>query len=889
MKIPHRLIPSLVLLFVWGAVPDAFSQWSNDPTENLLISATTTSHVQSKIAPTSDGGFYISWMGESGFNVYLQRLDADGVPQWAAGGLLIADRSFSSTEDYGLSVSSDDHALLTYRVNAGGTVQAAAQRVAPDGSLAWGDGGMIVSSTSSGAASPLISSTHDGGAVVAWTSYDDGSITLQRVSSSGDLLWDDGVAITLPSGFFLIADVHGNPDGSVIVSGSAQLSTFDRQLWAQKLDANGNPLWGENPVAIFDGAGGALQFGYFPKFVLDGQGGAVFSWYIVAAPGEGFIRVQHILSHGMAVFPQNGLSIANEPAAWQRTNPVLDYDSASGDIYVAWSENLTSGGVTTFGASAQRIDSDGNLMWGNGGLTLIPMQDIAPAGNPLVMAIPNDGVIIGGTLGGHPVPMMLVATRLTAGGVAMWEDEMVILKSETTGTQVSRPQATLSRTDGHAAFVWSDQIGGSFDGAVRAQNISFSGILGEYDEGGSAPPQAEISDDVLSIVLGPNATETASLTLSNVAPAGADNLNFTAHIGTQETTLVDFEDGTNPYGFTFGYTDGDAVVSIGGNPGFWFENNGLATAIPRLYIEGDNPFIGDYIAERVSNISVDAQTLLASLNMPGRDLSLLLLNYNGAGPNDVDLHKYVYYVFPEGAPQPGDGWKSFSIDIPWNFDGDMPDGWAGGDSWDPENLPDGWTFSDVISSVDEVNIMWGHPAFFYLLQDFHLGVDNVSITKAEEQTVVTVAPQSGSIAPQQDLELEVTFSPDGLPDGTYEFPMVIGTNDPDQPEIIVEVTMIVDSVSDEDEGTPLTFELSPAYPNPTLGVTTIEFALPQAERATLEIFDLSGRRIAVLVNEEMPAGRYSVEWDSASIAAGTYIYRMIAGSKVMTQRITVVK
>ncbi|MHC4588699.1 MAG: hypothetical protein ACYTAQ_05015, partial [Planctomycetota bacterium] len=72
---------------------------------------------QAKIHATSDGGAYISWFDNSsgGYDVYLQRLDAAGNEQWAHNGVLIADRTFSSTQDYDLDVDAADHALLAFR------------------------------------------------------------------------------------------------------------------------------------------------------------------------------------------------------------------------------------------------------------------------------------------------------------------------------------------------------------------------------------------------------------------------------------------------------------------------------------------------------------------------------------------------------------------------------------------------------------------------------------------------------------------------------------------------------------------------------------------------------------------------------------------------------
>ena len=96
--------------------------------------------VQTKIVPTADGGCYVSWFDNStgGYDVYLQRLDAAGVEQWAHNGVLVADRGFSSTQDYGLAVDTAGNALLAFRDDSGANVQIAAAKVDPDGHSALG-------------------------------------------------------------------------------------------------------------------------------------------------------------------------------------------------------------------------------------------------------------------------------------------------------------------------------------------------------------------------------------------------------------------------------------------------------------------------------------------------------------------------------------------------------------------------------------------------------------------------------------------------------------------------------------------------------------------------------------------------------------------------------
>src|SRR5690606_29080157 len=146
--------------------------------------------------------------------------------------LRIADRDFSSTEDYGLALDSEGNALLAFRFeDENGITQVVANRVTPAGDLLWPAPGVFVSDDPAAAASPRIAGLPGGASVVAWTSYDTGQIVLQKLDASGAPQWGpDGVTVALPSGLFLIGDLHADAEGNVIIAGQAQISTFDRRL-----------------------------------------------------------------------------------------------------------------------------------------------------------------------------------------------------------------------------------------------------------------------------------------------------------------------------------------------------------------------------------------------------------------------------------------------------------------------------------------------------------------------------------------------------------------------------------------------------------------------------------------------------------------------------------
>jgi hypothetical protein len=401
---------------------------------------------------------------------------------------------------------------------------------------------------------------------------------------------------------------------------------------------------------------------------------------------------------------------------------------------------------------------------------------------------------------------------------------------------------------------------------------------------GVAAPVATVEPAALTLVVASGDSGTGSVVLSNAAASGASELSFSAWFDHTEEVMVDFEDGQRPPEIVLGNM-GNFVAASGGNPGQWLRNNTLAAFAPSLYIgpSTDSPFLGNYVERNVESISVDAQTLAAPFGVEGRPYSVVLVNYNGQ-PHDVEAHHRVYYTGPL-APQPGEGWSEYSFDIPSQYEGAMPEGWSGGHYEDPEGLPEGVEWQDVISSVDEVWLMWGHPAYFYLLQDFDIGVDNIGIRFSSPfGGPITVEPESGDIAPGDDITLTVHVDASDLEEGEYLFELQIDTNDPAAPRLIVPVTVEIVTVSSEGESAPLAFGLEQNYPNPFGGQTVITYTLAETSPVRIDVYDVAGRRVATLVDGPREAGRHTATWDASGLAAGVYLYRIQAGAQTATRR-----
>lgn len=93
---------------------------------------------------------------------------------------------------------------------------------------------------------------------------------------------------------------------------------------------------------------------------------------------------------------------------------------------------------------------------------------------------------------------------------------------------------------------------------------------------------------------------------------------------------------------------------------------------------------------------------------------------------------------------------------------------------------------------------------------------------------------------------------------------------------------------------PEDFSLSQNYPNPFNPTTKIEFALPRQSNVSLKIYDVIGREVATLLNEEKSAGRFVVEWNGKNtlnrqVASGVYFYKLEAGSFLQTKKMLMLK
>lgn len=99
----------------------------------------------------------------------------------------------------------------------------------------------------------------------------------------------------------------------------------------------------------------------------------------------------------------------------------------------------------------------------------------------------------------------------------------------------------------------------------------------------------------------------------------------------------------------------------------------------------------------------------------------------------------------------------------------------------------------------------------------------------------------------------------------------------------------VTDVEKDEDMLPLTYKLEQNYPNPFNPSTVIKFSVPERSSVVMKIYDILGSEVATLVDQEMDAGWYRVDFNASGYSTGVYIYRMKAGNYISTKKMLLIK
>jgi hypothetical protein len=450
---PLRVSPDGTVAYLVGAVPDGedgmIVVWAEDaftdpvllaqrlgpdgsplwPTTGALVMQGLPDGFLAEVEVAGDGGggcVVVVAIGDPGAltgKLLAQWVDGDGTPRFAAEGLEVAPSAMTYTDISDVcdvTVIGGEAAVIGWgdlRDQATTDVDIYAQIVTSGGTLALGDGGLAVCTAGARQAGPVVTGLPDGGVFVHWTDWRNSATTgmdlyTQRLDASGQPLWaGGGVAVADGGGDDVLGLAEPMSDGSVVLVYSGDVLGGARDLLGQRIDAQGNRIWN-----VFSGL--TLCDADGDQFVMD-----------IAADGTG----------GVIVAWQDGRQDA----------------TAGAEVY------------------AQRIDTAGGGLWGANGRPVAPRD--GQQGTRDVRVVPDGtggATVLLDTPTGMTAREMLVMA-FDAFGQDRWSEAARV----TVGAGSADAAAMVA--DGAGGFLLGLGLGGGSQWGVFTARLDGSGYLGE--------------------------------------------------------------------------------------------------------------------------------------------------------------------------------------------------------------------------------------------------------------------------------------------------------------------------------------------------------------------------------------------------------------------------
>ncbi len=476
-------------------------QWVNDPDVNTPICVSQDWSILPRIVADDEGNSYVSWFSGDenlNFNVYMQRLDADGNNLWDNNGLLISDNQTATWVcDYDMVLDHENAAVLVTQDKRTGPSNVFAYRMSATGEFLWGDNGVQLTNSPEADYSPNATVTGSNDFIFIWdivpedTTNTPVKVGMQKVSAMGDILWGDG--ITLSDTMHYYSSTCEISDDNSFMASWLVCPVVDTILpgteiyfhvLAQKFDLDGNPLW-ENPVQV-DTGNLLLYLAIFtvPEIINDGDGGAFIFWESFYGDNATLL-LQHIDKDGNLLWP-GPLNVSMLTEDIHAVGQFCNMESSQ-EIYVFWQEYRLVGGTDCFGIYGQKISYTGERLWGDEAKAIIPLicamdTTIYPtkvkktSGNDVIVFFEKEYYEIIGpdTL----ISSELSAMRIGSDGQFIWNDE--IISVSTADGEKSYYMGVSDCVNDQLIAVWADDRNSfnEMEMDIYAQNVLVDGSIG---------------------------------------------------------------------------------------------------------------------------------------------------------------------------------------------------------------------------------------------------------------------------------------------------------------------------------------------------------------------------------------------------------------------------
>jgi len=914
-----------------------FAQWSIDPSKNTPICTADSDQIDPQIVTDGAGGAIVVWKdyrrarGDH-YDLYGQRIAGSGFSRWQHNGVLVKlgiywNSPFTIASDGrgGVLVVWDD----AYRIYA--------QRIDANGVRRWASAGTMVG----GDFSPSVVDDDSGGAIIAW--HTESQILVQRIDSAGNIRWPSSgkVVSTKPNGTGFAKIMSDNAAGA-IVAWQDYRNNLDDNIYAQRINANGERLWDyygdSNGVPICTSHYDQKNISLVP----DTSGGAIIAWIDDRNGLNRDVYAQKVRANGHVVWTLNGV-MATSPNYKQVSQLTVAPDDVGGIIlawadeatnpYVAYTQRIDTRGVVKWDSHGLRVSTGGapTIVNGRQGSAIVTVMGWP---NGIYSAyIDSAGYLVWSTLVAGPGsnPLNTYPCSVSdgfAGAIIAWSDNRNSIYTDIIGQRIfsngnlfDQPQITsisdVPNDQGSNVEITWNKIACDDTGTGTYKLTSYSvwrrkpsavikkNLLPHrfaemddtlhtlYDSLVSIPADqsqlyhaiaATLADSTAGgvprftyLVVGtttdssitfPSAPD-SGYSVDNLAPMSATSLMAVFQIGPKvhlnwardviDPDVSDYE--------VHRSTQPDFTPWLGTLIGTIVDTT-FTDTMPHSNASNNYRIITKDIHGNISMPSDPAQVLIGSQDTIRMDVqsrwnmisvSLSVNDYSLATLFPTSVSNAFYYDdkyrVQTTLRNTAGYWLKFG-----NNQEITISGYRISDAAVVVNQ--GWNLIGSISDSVEVSTIMTEPSSM-TTSDFYGYEGRYNISNV-------IYPGKGYWVKvdQPGMLILTRLSPFMIKSASCIH--IVPTNDLPPPP--------PDESSLTNNEMPRENVLEQAYPNPFNPTTTIKYQLPVNSKISLKVYNALGQGIATLANEVQQAGYKSVEWNAGSVASGVYFYRLEATS-----------
>ncbi|MGB9613229.1 MAG: hypothetical protein ACPL4K_03520, partial [Candidatus Margulisiibacteriota bacterium] len=396
------------------------------------------------------------------YDLWGQKISLSGAQLWDKKGIIICNaQGVVAHQNVNLIRSNQVETIVVFEDGRFGYTNIFAQKINAAGTLLWGKDGIAVAKVKAHQANPQLVSDGAGGAIIAWEDNRNPNfpkIYAQRISTTGKKIWENGsLPLTkINSRQSRPLVVSDQAAGAIVIWEDERSPLGLKDLYAQRISAKGELLWGKNGIPVCTENGDQTDV----VAVSDGFGGVFVVWTDYRnGERNPDIYAQRINSQGKLLWKEDGVVVCAAPDV--QRSPQIANDNEGG-IVISWTDK----GGGSYDIYAQRLNSQGNALWLADG---IPVSQLARTQQNSRWATSQILVWEDYRFGNWDI----FAAALSAQGKLIWGEEGIAIVS-LPQTQYS-PQA-IPWKDDSAIISWEDYRSGQ-QYEIFVQKISKEGKI----------------------------------------------------------------------------------------------------------------------------------------------------------------------------------------------------------------------------------------------------------------------------------------------------------------------------------------------------------------------------------------------------------------------------